>query len=53
LEPSEARIYALKHFSDPIIMRMVKIWESGHGVLSNQARISALEKIFDSMSKSG
>ena len=47
LRPSSKRIKALKSIENPDknVLRMIEIWESGHGVLSDSKKISSLERV--------
>ena len=47
LRPNEKRIKAFRALTaqnpNPVFQEMLKIWESGHGVLPKQERIQALQ----------
>lgn len=50
LRPSTNRITAFREatrlpYAEALIAEMLEIWEEGHGVLSNHARIAALRKL--------
>ena len=55
LRPNPKRITALKSIENPDenILKMIEIWESGHGVLSKLERIESLKKVISNKTTEG
>jgi hypothetical protein len=55
LRPNPKRIATLKSIKNPDenILKMIEVWESGHGVLSKPERIDSLKKIVSDVPTEG